>query len=364
MQTVVIAGDVDPGRPVTAEALAGASREERVALAPGAAPAGARRPPPSRPSCGSGLLGTPGCGLRLSTCWSASTCRGSAPPRSSDLLGAPVSTGWRAAASPVRRPKGLVPFLDDLTDHVAEGDIVHVDEIGAQVAGGSGGSTWGLHRHARLPRRAPPPGRGRHKTSSGCCPASGARWSMTAGPPTGIMTGPTTPSAAHTTPAPRPGSGGRGRAQAGWADAMAALLTDAKRRADAAAAAGAQGSPRQRSGPRAQDNGIIAEALAINPDPVGRRRNALERASINMTVALRDLAAEVLRFTAELAVPVDNNQAEQDLRMVKLQQKTGTFCTGVGVHRSPPSAARSRPAASPVRTRSTCSSDASPVAHG
>ncbi|HEY6424424.1 MAG TPA: hypothetical protein VIY28_14485, partial [Pseudonocardiaceae bacterium] len=52
---------------------------------------------------------------------------------------------------------------------------------------------------------------------------------------------------------------------------------------------------------------IIAEAFAANPDPPpGRKRDYLQRASFNLAVALRDHADEILRFTADLAVPFDN----------------------------------------------------------
>lgn len=51
----------------------------------------------------------------------------------SDLLGAPVSTGWLAGLTG-QAAEGLVPFLDDLADHVAGTDVVHADETGARVA--------------------------------------------------------------------------------------------------------------------------------------------------------------------------------------------------------------------------------------
>ena len=51
-----------------------------------------------------------------------------------DLLGAPVSTGWLAGLTG-EAADGLVPFLDDLADHVAGTDVVHADETGPASPG-------------------------------------------------------------------------------------------------------------------------------------------------------------------------------------------------------------------------------------
>lgn len=250
-----------------------------------------------------------------------------------DLLGAPVSTGWLAGLA-AEAAEALESFIDELGDRVAAEDVVHVDETGARVAGAKWWfhvagtalfSFLGVHRRRGVEATDHFGVLGRVRGT-----LVHDRWA-----PYWRYT-----KAAHAICNAHILRDLAGVAevdsQKRWADAMGELLVEAKRRAEAATAAGLDAMPRgQRAALRARYNRIVADALAANPEPAsGRKRNSLERASYNLAVALRDHAGEILRFTADLRVPFDNNQAERDLRMAKLQQKiSGTFRTEEGARR-------------------------------
>jgi transposase len=80
---------------------------------------------------------------------------------------------------------------------------------------------------------------------------------------------------------------------------------------------------------------LVAEGLEANPpNPppprearLGRGRGRVKQSkAYNLLVRLRDHEEEVLRFMHDFRVPFDNNQAERDLRMAKVQQKvSGCF---------------------------------------
>jgi transposase len=111
----------------------------------------------------------------------------------------------------------------------------------------------------------------------------------------------------------------------GWAAGMAELLVDAKLACDRARAAGAgrvEGAVRGRL--RARYRRLLADGQAANPPPLatGRRRGRARRSPAGrLLVRLDAHRDEVLRCLDDTRVPFDNNQAERDLRMVKLQQK-------------------------------------------
>jgi transposase len=79
----------------------------------------------------------------------------------------------------------------------------------------------------------------------------------------------------------------------------------------------------------AQYHELLAQGYAAQPPPLptrGRRGRPKQSPAKNLLDALLGQAARVLAFLTDLRVPFTNNQAERDLRMIKVQQKiSGTF---------------------------------------
>jgi transposase len=105
-----------------------------------------------------------------------------------------------------------------------------------------------------------------------------------------------------------------------WAGHMIDVLVTAKRHVDDARAAGAERlHPDVDAAIRARYDGHLAQGHAANPSPPGR--GAARSKAANLLARLDRHRDDVLRFTIDFRVPFDNNQAERDLRMAKLQQK-------------------------------------------
>jgi transposase len=100
---------------------------------------------------------------------------------------------------------------------------------------------------------------------------------------------------------------------------MAATLLDAHQAAQAARAAGqtALDEPTL-AGIRGFYRGAVAKGLTDNHD----RRGELAREALTLARRFRDHEDMILRFATDLTVDFTNNQAERDVRPVKVQQRS------------------------------------------
>ena len=119
-----------------------------------------------------------------------------------------------------------------------------------------------------------------------------------------------------------------------WTRKMIEFLRAAKKEADAARDAARAPSRHRLAHLRRQYGAILSEGERDNPPSTQRprRRGRIKQSpAVNLLIRLRQYRTDVLRFLADLRVPFDNNQAERDIRMPKLKQKTsGCFRTVAG----------------------------------
>jgi hypothetical protein len=247
-----------------------------------------------------------------------------------DVLGAPVATGTLAAVVD-EGAAGLDGFLEVVREGLADAPMAHFDETGARVDArlhwihsASTSLLTLLTVHARRGKEAMDaagvlPGFAGIAVHDGWSPY----WRYEHA--THALCG------AHLL---RELEGIVDEPGQGWAAGMAELLVDAKLVAERARAAGAErvnDATRTRLWARYQR--LLADGQAANPPPRPAERHHPRR---RRSPAARLLARldrhrdEVLRLLDDCRVPFDNNQAERDLRMVKLQQKIS------GCWRTPP----------------------------
>jgi transposase len=124
--------------------------------------------------------------------------------------------------------------------------------------------------------------------------------------------------------------------QRAWAEPMKLLLLEIKEEVERVRLTRHQSMKKERLREyEYRYDEVIRQGLAANPLPPascaetessaeGKNKVRCKRApSLNLVLRLERHKAEVLRFMHDVRVPFTNNQAERDLRMIRLQQKIG-----------------------------------------
>ena len=126
-----------------------------------------------------------------------------------------------------------------------------------------------------------------------------------------------------------------------WASQMARLLGCIKKAVDETKETADHLPAPQRATFEQKYEDLLTAGFALNPDPPPppagspKKRGRPKRTPpLNLLIRLRDFQPQVLAFMYDFRVPFDNNQAERDVRMVKVQQKvSGCFRTLEGAQR-------------------------------
>jgi hypothetical protein len=236
-----------------------------------------------------------------------------------DCFNAPVSTGWLAGLVPAAA--GLLePFTDTVKGLLRDAEVLHVDETGGRV----GGKLRWVHVAATntltLYHRAD--GRGKDSIDQGgVVPgftgvlvhdglASYRRYDTTH-----ALCG------AHHL---REVAGIAETTGQAWATQLANLLVEIHLAVKVAKTDGHTALPDKQLDEfvrRYED--LVAQGQALNPPPprTGKRGRPKLGRPASLLRRLQLYQDDVLRYATDFQVPFDNNQAERDIRMIKLQQK-------------------------------------------
>lgn len=243
----------------------------------------------------------------------------------SDWVGMPISTGTLAAFI-ARGAEDLQPFLDEVHAQIIQAPVAHFDETGARAEGklrwlfsaSTEHATFfslhdkrgfdGLDHGGVLPNFAGvavhdgfKPYRKYSELLHALCNVHHLRELL------GIIE-----------PAPED-------PQQAWAVQMDSLLRELHVTVGDARAAGRDHiDPEQLAVWRERYATIIALGYQTNPAgtiPTGKRGVIRQSPAHNLLVRLDVYREDVLRFAHDFRVPFDNNLAERDIRMIKLQQK-------------------------------------------
>ncbi len=237
-----------------------------------------------------------------------------------EAFGAPVSTGWLSSLLPNAAAR-LDGFLTIAREQLAGSQVAHFDETGGRVAGRlhwihvACNDTWTLFHLDRKRGRVAMDAAGVLPDFRGVAIHDGlvvyrqydqARHGLC--------------NAHHL----RELAGIGELTSQAWPTQLAELLVELHVAVEIAKAGGKTKLPARRLASFTKRyNALIGEGKQLNPPPprTGKRgRPALGPAG-SLLARLATHRGDVLRFATDFAVAFDNNQAERDVRMVKLQQK-------------------------------------------
>lgn len=237
-----------------------------------------------------------------------------------DLCGAGVSVGW-VAAQISRTALGLTGFAQRLSEAVTAAPVVHFDETGARVCARTrwvhvACTPWLTAYHLDDKRG------GQAIDAMGLLPALGVGQTAVHDGWMPYLKDCYTDVAHALCNAHHlrelTGWAEHDPDRHGWAATLADLLREGKTLVDAAVAAGRHRLDEQvLANLHARWDQTIEAAYAANPPPTGKGRGKI----LALVDRMRGFTTEIWRFAHDFTVPFDNNQAERDIRMVKLQPK-------------------------------------------
>lgn len=242
-----------------------------------------------------------------------------------DCLGAPVSTGWLAGLL-AAAVADLKPFTAQVRDQLQTAPVAHFDETGARVAG----KLWWVHVACTdtltLYHRAPSRGStsadlgGVLPAFSGVAVHDGLSSYRSYQVPHQLGN-------AHHLRELTALDEALGKTGTTWPKHTAELLVEIHTAVKNANDAGRTAlSARQLTGFRRRYRALIAQGWAAHPPPPRTGKRGRPKLGVAGSLVRRlDLHQDdVLRFATDFTVPFDNNQAERDIRMIRLQQKIST----------------------------------------
>lgn len=236
-----------------------------------------------------------------------------------DLFGARVSTGWLSTLLPVAQSR-LAEFVAAIRERLRAAPVAHFDETGGRVDARlcwihvAANSRYTLYHLANGRGKAAIDAGGVLPNFAGVAVHDGLTSYRQYGVEHALC------GAHHLREL-----AGIGEATGqDWPTKLADLLVEIHVAVEAAKADGATSlATRRLAGYRRRYRSLIAEGQQLNPPPprTGKRGRPKLGPAGSLLRRLDDYQDDVLRFAVDFTVDFDNNQAERDIRMVKLQQK-------------------------------------------